>query len=150
MQELDNNEINSWINAELIEKVFEGFKSKKSPGTDNLKPIVYKNLPESYIKILECIYKAMILLNFTPTIWKEADLKFIPKPGKDRYNISKSWRPISLTNYPVKALEKLCVWKVDKYIKTAIFFINITFLRPACVARGTLPCASCLYALGRG
>ena len=39
---------------------------------------------------------------------------FIPKPGKTSYKIAKAWRPTSLTNYFIKALEKLCVWETDE------------------------------------
>ena len=38
---------------------------------------------------------------------------FIPKPGKPSYKVAKSWRPISLTNYLLKGLERLCAWQVD-------------------------------------
>ena len=66
----------------------------------------------------------MILTHFTPTIWKEAKLIFIPKPGKPSYNIPKAWRPISLTNYPVKALEKMCVWYTDTKIQQYPLHVN--------------------------
>ena len=39
---------------------------------------------------------------------------FIPKPGTNSYKLAKAWRLISLTNYLIKALEKLCVWESDK------------------------------------
>ena len=55
-------------------------------------------------------------LKFTPTIWKGSNLIFIPKPGKITYKKPKSWRPISLSNYLLKALEKMCVWKMDEAI----------------------------------
>ena len=41
---------------------------------------------------------------------------FIPKPGKSIYKPAKSWRPISLTNYILKALERLCGWQMDKVL----------------------------------
>ena len=46
------------------------------------------------------------MLEYTPKVWKEAKLIFIPKPGKSSYKVAKSRRPISLTNYLIKALEK--------------------------------------------
>ena len=36
-----------WIIPDLVERVFDNFKSKKSPGTDELKPIIYKNLTDT-------------------------------------------------------------------------------------------------------
>ena len=66
----------------------------------------------------------MIMTHFTPSIWKEARLVFIPKPGKASYTIPKAWRPISLTNYPIKALEKMCVKYTDEKIKTQPLHTN--------------------------
>ena len=113
LTEIQNTDID-WITPELISTVFHQFKSKKSPGTDGIKPIAYKPLPNNIIKYLQIIYKAIIILAYTPRIWKEARLIFIPKPGKNSYKLAKAWRPISLTNYLIKALEKLSVWEADK------------------------------------
>ena len=74
-----------WITPELIKTVFKLFKSKKSPGTDGIKPIAYKHLPPNIIQHLQLIYKAVIILKYTPKIWKEAKLIFLPKPGKSSY-----------------------------------------------------------------
>ena len=58
-----------------------------------------------------------MMLAFTPTAWKESNIIWIPKPGKTDYKIPKSWRPISLSNYLVKILEKLITWQTDLVIK---------------------------------
>ena len=63
------------------------------------------------------VYKACIALEFTPMLWKESKVVFIPKPGKERYDKAKSFRPISLSNYLLKGLEKLCVWKMEEDMK---------------------------------
>ena len=117
LQEIQSTNI-EWITPELIQTVFKLFKSKKSPGTDGIKPIAYKHLPTNIIQHLQIIYKAVIMLEYTPKIWKEAKLIFIPKPGKSSYKVAKSWRLISLTNYLIKALEKLCVWELDKALQS--------------------------------
>ena len=117
LQEIQSTNI-EWITPELIQTVFKLFKSKKSPGTDGIKPIAYKHLPTNIIQNLQIIYKAVIMLEYTPKIWKEAKLIVIPKPWKSSYKVAKSWRPISLTNYLIKALEKLCVWESDKALQT--------------------------------
>ena len=74
-----------WITVEKIKGFFSNFKSKKSPGTNNLHPIILKYLPDKFIEKLAYFYKVLILLNFTPTKWKECKLVFIPKPGKESY-----------------------------------------------------------------
>ena len=58
----------------------------------------------------------VIKLHFTPTIWKDAKVIFIPKPGKTYYSTPKSFRPISLSNYLLKVLEKLLIWHTDEIL----------------------------------
>ena len=57
------------------------------------------------------------MLSFKPTKWKESLVIWIPKPHKESYKSPKAWRPISLSNYLIKALEKLITWRVDEIIK---------------------------------
>ena len=101
------------IEASKLISVFNGFKSKKSPGPDQLQPLILKELPENKIQELIFVYKAMILLEFTPSQWKETKVIWIPKPGKDCYKVFKAWRGISLSNYPLKGLEKLIANQAD-------------------------------------
>ena len=71
-------------------------------------------LPHDKHKYLTIMYKSCIDLHFTPTDWKNSTIIFIPKPGKASCSEPKSFRPISLSNYLLKALEKLCVWNVEE------------------------------------
>ena len=82
------------------------------PGPDGIKPITLKHLPQSMIKSIKMIYKA-IALHFTPTKWKSSKVVYIPKEGKDDYAQAKSYRPISLMNYLLKGLVRLSVWVAD-------------------------------------
>jgi ribonuclease HI len=111
---VDSNQ--DWINPDRIMRAFNDFKAKKSPGTDGLKPIVLKHLPRSLILIVELIYKAMVRLHYTPLEWCKARVVFIPKPGKPDYTSPKAFRPISLTNYLLKGVEKLTRWKMDEML----------------------------------
>jgi hypothetical protein len=45
--------------------------------------------------------------------WRAVRFIFIPKPGCDSYELAKSFRPISLTSFFLKTIEKL----VDSYIR---------------------------------
>ena len=107
-----------WINLALIKIALKQFHNKKSPGPDGIKPIVLKYLTEHAYRTLLFIYKACLLLSFTPTAWKGCRIVFIPKPGKSTYKLAKSWRPISLTNYMLKGLERLCGWHMNEQLKT--------------------------------
>ena len=96
----------SYLSSSKIKDAISSFKSKKSPRTDGIHPLVLQHLPEEAIVYLETLYKICIILGYTPTKWKECKVVFIPKPGKDTYDLAKSWRPISLTNYLLKTMEK--------------------------------------------
>ena len=97
----------SWLSIDKIKLALNCFKDKKTPGPDGMKPIIFKHFPDNLVKTLQLVYKAVIKLHFTPTLWKESTVIFIPKPGKTDYNTPKSFRPISLSNYLLKVLEKL-------------------------------------------
>ena len=106
---------NDWINGDKIIKLaLEGFDGKKSPGPDEIKPLLFKYLDERILEYINIIYKACIFLHYTPIKWKETKVIFIPKPGKSNYRLAKSFRPISLSNYFLKGLERLVGWKMDE------------------------------------
>ena len=94
-----------------------GFQAKKSPGPDGLKPVIFNHLPLKFIKYIDFLYKSCVCFSFTSTKWKDTRLIFIPKPGKDSYNSPKSYRPISLSNYLLKTLERLAGWKMKIALK---------------------------------
>ena len=105
-KEVEKGECN-WINEEKVEAVFDNFKNKKSPGKDNISPIVLKHLPRKFITQLVFLYKTLVMLHFTPTKWKECKLVFIPKTGKETYKDPKAWRAISFNKLPVQNTRKI-------------------------------------------
>ena len=107
------NKFNTWININTVEEAFKKFQNKKSAGPDKLKPIVMKNLDNNMLNLLTFIFKCSIHLGYTPLTWKQAKVIFIPKPGKDHYKIGKNFRPISLLNIFLKAMETLVIRRVD-------------------------------------
>jgi hypothetical protein len=60
------------------------------------------------------IYKACIKLSHTPQQWCEADVIFLAKPDKPRYDVPNSFRPISKFNVILKGLEKLVKWELER------------------------------------
>ena len=102
--ELDN--LHDWIDADLIRKAMKQFKPYKAAGPDGLKPIVFRYLPQNAIDVMTTIYKACITLCHTPKAWRATKVIFLPKPGKATYDIPKSYRPISLSNFLLKTLER--------------------------------------------
>ena len=76
-----------WITQTKLKLAFEGFHNKKSPGPDQIRPILLKYLPPKMQILTLKLYKLSALLEFTPTKWKECKIVFIPNPGKPRYDM---------------------------------------------------------------
>ena len=106
-----------WITEALVQKALLQFKPNKAPGPDEIKPLLFRHLPANAIEALTIAFKACISLGHTPKRWRETKVIFLPKPGKPTYDIPKSYRPISLSNFVLKALERLVVWKMDDDLK---------------------------------
>lgn len=83
------------------------FKPFKSPGYDEIYPVF---LQKSWYLIhgyLMDVYRASLGLGHIPKTWQRVKVVFIPKPGKDDYTSPKSFRPISLTSFMLKGLERM-------------------------------------------
>ncbi|OXU32168.1 hypothetical protein TSAR_012297 [Trichomalopsis sarcophagae] len=96
------------------------FDSYKSPGEDGILPILIKEGVDTIIEPLVRFRRASIAAGYTPKCWRTAKVVFIPKKGKGSYNTAKDFRPICLTSFMLKTLERL----VDRYIKEYILKDN--------------------------
>ena len=99
-----------------MKEVFNSFHNFKSPGIDQIPPQALKNLGDATIERIVRLYKASYLLGYVPNRWLAANVKFLPKPGKDTYDVPTSFRPISLMSYLHKALEKLFLWRLEETV----------------------------------
>ena len=104
------------ITTDKVKLSLTTFEHKKSPGPDEFKPIMFQHMPQNVIKIITQLYKISIALHHVPKIWRDTRVIFIPKPGKDSYNKAKSFRPISLSNYLLKGLERLYGWHMKEQL----------------------------------
>ena len=107
----------NWINEELLSKALKKFNKEKSPGPDGIKPVVFEHLTTNFKQFLVFIFQCCIHFHYTPSKWKDTKVIFIPKPGKDDYSLPKSFRPISLSNYFLKTLERLVCWHMDESLR---------------------------------
>ena len=85
----------------------------KSPGEDGIFAALLQQGIIYLLNPIKCIYQASLALGYIPIAWRIARVAFIPKPGKIDYTTAKSFRPISLTSFLLKGLEKL----VDRYLR---------------------------------
>jgi hypothetical protein len=55
-----------------------------------------------------------------PTAWRQVKVTFIPKPGKLDYTEAKAYRPISMSSFLLKTMDKL----VDKHVRDGVLRIH--------------------------
>ena len=114
-----------WINETLYLKAVNRFGLDKAPGPDNFKPIILQKLNSKAIKRLLTIFTACLTNGYTPKIWRQSRTIFIPKLNKEDYTNVRSFRPISLTSFFFKTLERLVIWEIER--------TSLTQIQPTCL-----------------
>lgn len=104
------------ITYEKIEWSINSFKPYKSPGPDGIFPAMLINGPDSLSRRLVHVFRASLALNIIPTKWKKVQVVFLPKGGNKPADHPKSYRPISLSSFMLKTMEKL----IDLYIRNEL------------------------------
>ena len=72
-----------FLSQRKIIQSFKQFLDSKSPGPDGIKPLLLKHLPPSFLTRLRRVMEASYHTSYTPSTWKEAEVIFIPKPGRE-------------------------------------------------------------------
>ena len=102
-----------WFHESRINKAIKSFKDYKAPGPCGTQPIVLKNLSARGTELLSWIYSASMTVSYVPRLWRTSKTIFIPKTGKGDYTLPRSYRPITLTSFYFKCMERLVLWKLD-------------------------------------
>lgn len=101
---------------ERLDWAISAFQPYKTPGVDGIFPaLLQKGKRELMIHLIR-ITRSSLALGYIPKTWRRARVTFIPKVGKKENTHPKSFRPISLTSFLLKTLEKV----VDNYIRSAV------------------------------
>ncbi|KAG7302910.1 hypothetical protein JYU34_012897 [Plutella xylostella] len=100
-------------NEEKVKWAISSFLPFKSPGADGIVPALLQWEVDIIVPRMVVIYRACLALGYIPKGWREVRVVFLPKPGKDDYTSPKAYRPISLSSFLLKTLERLC----DRYIR---------------------------------
>ena len=104
--------IDSLVTHEKIYVSLNSFSPFKSPGMDEIFPVVIQKSLYLIIDILQYLYYHCLRLAHIPEPWRHIKVIFIPKAGKRSYHDAKSFRPISLSSYFLKGLERLIDWHI--------------------------------------
>jgi len=91
----------------------DSFAPNKSPGANGIFPALLQRAREIVIPHLVRIFLACLATGYVPAIWRQVKVVFIPKPGRDSYRGPRDYRPISLTSFILKTMERL----LDTYLR---------------------------------
>ena len=95
------------VNGEKVRWAIASFQPFKSPGEDGVFPVLLQKGMEALVGPLIKIFRACIATGYVPYMWCKTRVVFIPKPGRGDYTKAGSFRPISLTSFLLKTLERL-------------------------------------------
>ena len=94
------------VTVSRVEYAVHSFKPFKSPGGDRILPkMIQSCLPSIQATMIE-LFRSSLELGYIPSPWRQVNVVFIPKPGKDP-SLPKSYRPISLSSFFLKTIERL-------------------------------------------
>jgi hypothetical protein len=93
------------ITYQRVAWAIDTFAPYKSPGVDGIFPVLLQEGREVLIPHLVRIFRACLATGYVPRIWRQVKFVFIPKPGRNSYCGPN--RPISLTSFLLKTMERL-------------------------------------------
>ena len=96
-----------------VEWATDSFVPYKIQGVDGIIPALIQEGREAVIPYLVRIFRTCLSARYVPVIWRQVKVVFKPKPHRNSYNGPRDYRPIRLTSFLLKTMEKL----VDKYLR---------------------------------
>lgn len=106
------------VTLESIQWALNSFSPYKSPGADGIYPILLQKGFEFLKHVLKKLMVTSFATGYIPESWRDITVKFIPKGGRSSYQEAKSFRPISLSSFLLKCLERI----IDHHIRE----VNLT------------------------
>ena len=106
---LNRKEAEGIVTIGAVLRSIDSFKPFKKPGVDKIFPALIQWGSEVLTPRLREIYVTCLATGFIPTAWRETKVVFLPKPGRGDYTEAKSFRPISLTSFLLKTMERILV-----------------------------------------
>lgn len=97
-----------------IRRALKSFHPYKSAGVDGIFPALLQHGADILLNPLHEIFSASLALGYIPKLWQQVRVVFIPKPGRASYDEAKSHRPISLSSFLLKTLERLIDWHIRR------------------------------------
>ena len=109
-------ELSSKITKEELDCAIKSTNQNKSnPDPDGFHPKLIKNSKPLFRILLLHLFNLVIKTGEWP--WKTGTVTFLPKPGKDTTTLG-AYRPITLTSYIGKLLERILETRIKNHIET--------------------------------
>jgi ribonuclease HI len=103
----------SFITTQRVQAAAASFGDLKASGPDGIPPVALKRLGKKANQRLTELLKASYRLGYVPSVWRHSRVIFIPKQGKDSYTLPRSFRPITLSSFIMKTLERVVLWHLE-------------------------------------
>jgi len=115
-ENLDDQSIDNISNSERVKWAINSFKPFKTHGPDGFFPAQLERTLDISLPRLTVIFHGSLALHHIPTRWLDVKVILIPKAGKPSNTNPKDFRPISLSSFLLKTLERL----IDIHIRLTI------------------------------
>ena len=86
---LINQRDHEWISPDRIKLAIDKFTKGKSPGIDGIPPDLLMNIGPIMLGEINQLFLDTVSASYTPIIWRQSKVIFIPKAGKTDYSIAK-------------------------------------------------------------
>lgn len=90
---------------------------KKTPGEDGITNNMIKYAPNEAKECLKQLFRTCLERGYFPRQWKTSVVLVLPKPNREDYNLTSSYRPISLTSHLSKLLERIVNTDLMDYLE---------------------------------
>jgi hypothetical protein len=87
---------------------------------DGIFPALLQEGQKILIPYLIRNFRACLATGYVPSMWRQVKVVFKPKPGRNSYCGPKDFRPISLTSFLLKTLERLA----DRYLRDEVLALK--------------------------
>ena len=101
------------ITYRRVEWAICSFTPYKSTDMDGIFPVLLQEGREIVIPYLIRIFRVCLATGYVPAMWCQAKVVFLPKPDMSSYCGHRDFRPISLTSFLLKTMERL----VHRYLR---------------------------------
>ena len=110
-EDAEQRQLNSEITVEEIKKAIKSTDPNKiSLDNHQMHPQMLHHFGDEAINLIQRLFN--LSMNKSKWVWREAEVIFLKKEGKSSYAIPGSYRPISITSYLGKLLEKIIAGRI--------------------------------------